>query len=562
MTKPFDRSPEWIWLRRAAAEFVAVACFILFAFAGFSQAKSAPAKQNNGARPNIVLIQADDAITGDIPFMPNVSRLLDRGGTEFSNFVVPYPLCGPARASLLTGQLAHNNRVLSNFRSNDGGHLRFRELPGRLNQRNSLGPWLKRAGYRTALVGKYLNEYGSLSRTEVPPGWDRWAALLDNSTYDYFNYMMNVDGKVRVYGDRKYAEAQVNFATMSTLDPPDSFGELLASTREAFQPYDYFGTQNERVYSMDVNGRIAANFVKNAAAKRKPFFLYYAPPGPHAEDTNHFQGLRPGAPRPDPRPPARYRKTFDRVKLPRPPSFNEEDVSDKADNLRNLPRLTDAQISEIEDNYRGRLGALRAVDDQVGKIVKRLKRAGEFRNTYFIFTSDNGYMQGEHRLRSSKFLPYENSVRVPTLMSGPGIKRGKARTGAAIDVDLTATVLDMAGARSGRTPDGISLLPAARGRKRLPKRNQPLEATRPLFRFHTPVTAFDLPFYGVRTNRYKYIHWSFNDESGAPQVELYDLKKDPDELKNLAGLPRMAKVKSRLEAVATRLKNCRGAGCR
>ncbi|HTU14975.1 MAG TPA: sulfatase [Solirubrobacterales bacterium] len=560
MITPFDRSPTWAWLRCAVAEVLAVAFFVMLASVGVSQAKKAPTK--NGARPNIVLIQADDAIRGDIRFMPNVSRLMDRGGTQFSNYVVPYPLCGPARASLLTGQLSHNNQVLSNFRSNDGGHLRFKDLPGRLNQKNSLGPWLQRAGYRTALVGKYLNEYGSLDRTEIPPGWDRWATLLDNSTYDYFNYAMNVDGKVQFHGDRKYAEAQLDFATLGTNDPPESFGELIAQAHEAFQPYDYFGTQDESQYSMDVNGRFAANFVKNAAPKRKPFFLYYAPPGPHAEDTNHLQGLRQGAPTPDPRPPIRYADTYDKTPLPRPASFNEADVSDKASNLKNLPLLTDAQISDITDNYRGRLGALRSVDDQVGKITKQLKKAGEFRNTYFIFTSDNGYMQGEHRLRSSKFLPYENSINVPALMSGPGIKAGKTRTGSALDVDITATVLDMAGARSGRTADGISLLPAAKGRKGLPKRDQPIEAMRPLFRFYTPVTAFDLPYYGVRTDRYKYIHWSFNDESGKPETELYDLKKDPDELNNIAADPARAGLVAQLEAKASRLRECRGSNCR
>ena len=195
-------------------------------------------------------------------------------------------------------------------------------------------------------------------------------------------------------------------------------------------------------------------------------------------------------------------------------------------------------------------------------IRDRLKQSGEFKNTYFLFTSDNGYMQGEHRLRSSKFLPYENSINVPAMMSGPGIRKNKSLNGAAIDVDLTATVLDMAGVKSGRKADGISLLPAAKGKKKLPKRAQPLEAMRPLFKFYTPVTAFDLPYYGVRTDRYKYIHWSFNDENGAAEVELYDLKNDPDELNNIAKDPANAAIVADLEAQASRLRTCAGAKCR
>ncbi|MGB0121614.1 MAG: sulfatase/phosphatase domain-containing protein, partial [Solirubrobacterales bacterium] len=266
-----------------------------------------------------------------------------------------------------------------------------------------------------------------------------------------------------------------------------------------------------------------------------------------------------GAPGPDPRPPIRYADTFDDTPLPRPASFNEADISDKASNLKNLPLLTDTQIDDITDNFRGRLGALRSVDDQVGKIVKKLKKAGEFKNTYFMFTSDNGYMQGEHRLRSSKFLPYENSVNVPAMMSGPGIKKGKVKTGAALDVDITATILDIANAKSGRVADGISLLPAAKGKKRLPKRVQPIEAMRSLFLFYTPVTAFDLPYYGVRTNKFKYIHWTFE---GGAEFELYNLNKDPDELDNLAGNPAYSKVMANLEAKASQLRTCRGKTCR
>ena len=242
--------------------------------------------------------------------------------------------------------------------------------------------------------------------------------------------------------------------------------------------------------------------------------------------------------------------------LPRTPSFNEADVSDKAANVKSLPLLTDDQVVEITDNYHGRLGALRAVDDQIGRIVEELRRAGELRNTFIIFNSDNGYLQGEHRLRSSKFLPFENSIRVPTLMRGPGVRRGQQLDGMAIDTDLAPTILDIADVQPGRVMDGISLLPAARGEAKLPRRDVPLEALRPVFRFPTPLTAFDLPYYGVRTTRYKYVHWSFGD------TELYDLQHDPDELVNLAGDPAFDALEADLETEASRLRHCRGAACR
>jgi arylsulfatase A-like enzyme len=239
-----------------------------------------------------------------------------------------------------------------------------------------------------------------------------------------------------------------------------------------------------------------------------------------------------------------------------PPSFNEDDVSDKVSNIRNQPKLTPEQIDEVEANYRGRLGAVKAIDDQVGKIVKELRRARELRTTYIIFNSDNGYLQGEHRLRSSKFLPFEGAIRVPTIIRGPDVRRGKNIRRHAIDVDLAATILDIADVRAGRVLDGISVLPAARGKRRLPQRDVPLEALRPLFRFFTPITAFDLPYSGVRTDRYKYVHWSFDE------VELYDLQNDPHELENIASDPARARLVARLEAKAARLQECKGASCR
>ncbi|MDQ2621559.1 MAG: sulfatase [Actinomycetota bacterium] len=547
----------WFHLRSRIAELVAVTVFALLAAAGLAQvAEGKSTRKASAKKPNIVMIQVDDAIRDDIQHMPHVSRILSEQGSRFTNYTVPYPLCGPARASLLTGQLAHNNRMESNFLLSDGGHFQFRSLPGELNQANSLGPWLQQAGYRTALVGKYLNEYGAADAKEVPPGWDRWVGLLDNSTYDYFNYAFNVDGRIRYRGDRSYADKHVELARRGLEEPAESFLQMMHDFREVYDPWDYFGTQVYRNYSMNVSGGYAARFVRRQAPRRKPFFLYYAPPGPHAEDTNHIQGLRQGAPGPDPRPPARYRDSYDSVDLPRPPSFNEEDVSDKAANIRNLPLLTDEEIGTITDNYRGRLGALRGVDNQVKKITRALKKKGVFKDTYIIFASDNGYLQGEHRLAGSKFLPYENSVRVPLMMRGPGIKEGKAKTGTAMDVDLTATILDIAGKKPGRVMDGISLLPSAKGKKTLPARDVPLEALRPLFEYFTPMTAFDVPYYGVRTSRYKYINWSFGGK------ELYDLKADPDELENLARHPSQAGLVSELEAKASKLRSCAGSNCR
>ncbi len=137
-----DRDPSAAAPRLRALAALAVVVSGLVLLPGLTDQAEAGKKK---ARPNIVLIQADDAIVSDLKYMPNVRRLMKRGGTNFSNYFVSYSLCCTARTTLLTGQFSHNHGVLSNFRSNDGGYYRFRDLPGRRNQKNSLGPWLRKA---------------------------------------------------------------------------------------------------------------------------------------------------------------------------------------------------------------------------------------------------------------------------------------------------------------------------------------------------------------------------------------------------------------------------------
>ena len=128
--------------------------------------------------------------------MPNVQKLLAGKGTTFADAVDSFPLCCPARATFITGQYAHNHGVKGNFAPYGWYGMRER--------RNTLPAWLQDAGYRTALIGKWLNGYGALdAHGEVPKGFDTWRGLLDVSAYDYSNFVMNVDGKLRSLGRRR-----------------------------------------------------------------------------------------------------------------------------------------------------------------------------------------------------------------------------------------------------------------------------------------------------------------------------------------------------------------------
>ena len=286
---------------------------------------------------------------------------------------------------------------------------------------NILPAWLQRSGYRTALIGKWLNGYGARdAHGEVPKGFDIWRGLLDVSAYDYFNFVMNLNGKLKAWGDGDFARKLVRFAKIEVIPDPGGVQGVLKKLREVFgpPPYKYWGAQKTADYSPDVTGRITEDLVRRERRSKKPFFIWWAPAAPHREDVATTLMRRPGA---DPRPAPRYAARSKRFRLPRPRSFNEADLSDKPSTLRKAaPPLTRGQIDQLQLDYEGRIGSLLAVDDHVKRLVKILKATGQLKNTTIVFTSDNGWMQGEHR---------DPRRQVPPLRGiGPGaVHRPRAR---------------------------------------------------------------------------------------------------------------------------------------
>ena len=348
------------------------------------------------AQPNIVVIMTDDQTVESLRVMPKTRALIGDKGTTFSNSFVSFPLCCPSRATLLTGQYPHNHGVLDNAPPN-GGY-------SKLNHANTLPVWLQQAGYYTSHIGKYLNGYGLENPNEVPPGWIHWQGLVDPTTYLMYNYTINDNDTLVTYG-----EAEEDYQT-----------DVLADRAEA--------TIDE-------------------GALNQPFFLSIAPLAPHGE------GRRPSGPRAAPR----HVGAFSREPLPQPPSFNESDVSDKPAAIRNLSLLTASDVARIPQRYRDRLASLLAVDDLVERVVNRLEGTGILGDTVLIFTSDNGFFHGEHRIPAYKRRVYEEAVRVPLLIRGSGFPPGKTANQYAANIDLAPTIVDLAGASAGRVMDGRSL---------------------------------------------------------------------------------------------------------
>jgi N-acetylglucosamine-6-sulfatase len=488
-------------------------------------AAAAPAPAAAGPqRPNIVVVTTDDQTLASMSAttMPSVAGLSQIGATEFTDAVVTTPVCCPSRASLLTGQYAHNHGVLANTPG-------YGDLRGKAN---TLPVWLRRAGYATAHVGKYLNRYVSSvdERGEVAPGWDEWHTVLDPARkyVRYYGYRLAVNGEVERIGKR---------------------------------PRDYITR---------VINRRAARMVRKRVPRRKPLYLQVDHRAPHTEAGVDSGGTCGGLVPPDPR----DALAFSGTPLPRPPSFDEEDVSDKPTFVRSLPRMSATTTSTVELRYRCALASLLSVDRGVARIVDELRDAGELANTAIVFTSDNGFFFGEHRIPEQKTRPYEEALRVPLLIRVPE----RALGGAAVDevaepvanIDLAPTILDLAGATPCRRQsrcrvmDGRSLTGLIRGDGAWPaERGILLEFDAGERARRAKVCRYQ----GVRAGGHTYVsHSAVADPvtglcGPTAEVEHYDLGADPFQLENLhpaepgsAQAAAEAELEQRLES----LRGCAG----
>jgi N-acetylglucosamine-6-sulfatase len=449
------------------------------------------------AAPNVVLIETDDQTGADMAAMPQTRALIGSRGVTFANSFVSLPSCCPSRATLLTGRYAHNHGVLGVLPP-FGGYYR-------LDGSETLPVWLQRAGYATGVVGKYLNGYGSRDPLEVPPGWTEFQGLLGRDTYRFYGYTFSANGRLTAFGSTP-ADFQTDVITQKSVD-----------------------------------------FVRRRAPARAPFFLWTTYVAPHT-GRPHAPGDTAEGPTAVPAP--RHRVAFAGVSPPQPPSFDEADVSDKPYVIRRRPRLGARGTARLAEAWRRRRASLLSVDEGVASIVGALRDAGELDSTLLVFTSDNGFMAGEHRVPGGKLLLYEPSIRVPLLMRGPGIPAGVTRRQLVWNGDLAPTILAAAGARASFPLDGRSLLPFGR--------DGALRDDRALLLEGPPKPRSNgLPRYtGVRTRRAKYVQ-----HLGGAR-ELYDLAADPYELDNLAGTAAARPLEARLREELERLRGCAGASCR
>jgi N-acetylglucosamine-6-sulfatase len=483
----------------AAVSVVVVLCAGMTA-QGTSRASSAAAPANQTvaaaapARPNIVLITTDDMRRTDLQWMPETTSLLAGRGVKLTGFISNHPLCCPARAEILTGQHSHNNGVRSNVGPTGG--YRALAQPG-----NHVATWLKRnAGYQTAFIGKHLNGWEAVGTRQ--PGWTVFDPILKGS-YTPFDLTMYNNGTPRLYPD---------------------------------------------IHTSDLVGQLSVRYIRRFAATEAPFFVWTSQVAPHGM---HVDGVwRPPVPAP------RHRDVYPNALPPSlsNPAFNEPDLRDKSAWVQAQPQVPRTGMIAW---HRARIRSLRSVDDQVKATVDALRATGELSNTYIFFTSDNGYLLGEHRL-TTKNHPYEQSLRIPLVARGATLPAGAVRDATYSLVDLAPTFVSLAGNPAvDRTLDGRSMLATLRS-------GQPgyghylIQATRGPTDASTGPASNGSEWWwrGVRSAQYAY--WRFDDGF----EELYDLSRDPVQLQNVAGAATYAGIKADLAARLSVLETCVGVSCR
>jgi arylsulfatase A-like enzyme len=470
-----------------------------------------PASAQSLPPPNVIEIVTDDQTVRDLEVMGATKRLIADEGVTFGNSFVNFSMCCPSRATLLSGQYAQNHGVMGIYPPT-GGY-------GKFDSDNSLALWLQRGGYHTAHIGKMLNGYGSDSPANVPAGWSEWYASVDPSTYRMYGYTLNENGVFRTYGDPQQ--------------------------------------ENPAVYQTDVYTAKAADYINRNSGR--PFYLSLNYLAPHHEEAPVRDRTSVIV-----RPAKRHINAFASKPAPRGPSFDEPDLSDKPPHVarRSTSPFTFEQQQEIARNYQRRQESLLAVDEGVERIVNTLRANGQLFNTYIIFTSDNGYLQGQHRIPSGKIAPYEPSIRVPLLVRGPGVPRGRTSKEMVVNADLAPTIVDVTGVRPLLVQDGRSLRRFWNRPRRKTTRPIMLQSggvNRGFEEMDAGPVAVLRPlqtFKGIRTDRYLYVAYRNRTK------EMYDLARDPHQLRSVIDDPRYRAARGELRKQLNELKDCRGRSCR
>ncbi len=482
-----------------------IASSLVLAGSAMPAGAASPSRRAVAVRhPNVVFILTDDLSWNLVNERFTPHILqLERRGETFKNSFVSDSLCCPSRSSIFTGLFPHDTKVVRNLPP-DGGFQKF-QSEGLDTKTFAVGA--RKAGYSTSMLGKYLNGYGdplNATTAPVPPGWSDWH--VSNSTgYAEFNFVLNDNG--------------------------------------AFNTYS--GPEN---YGVDVLNSKAQSFIRANAGK--PFLLEAATFAPHAPYT----------------PALRNADDFPGLREPRDPSFDTNNANPPSWLGQRSP-LGPRQIARIDASYRKRAQAVEAVDKLLADTEATLAAKHLTDKTYIVFSSDNGYHLGQHRLSRGKQTAFDTDIRVPLIVAGPGVPHHRVVPQVTQNVDLAPTFMELAGARSRTPVEGHSLVPLLH-----PATSAPPWRSVALVEHQRSNDAADPDFEGGGSNPTTYeairvaarrlpgfrgpvdaVYVEYQDAQ--KETEYYDLKQDPYERRNTVTELTTAQ-RNVLHKVLARLQGC------
>ncbi|KAK2759320.1 hypothetical protein FQN54_002798 [Arachnomyces sp. PD_36] len=469
------------------------------------------------SKPNILFLFTDDQDyeLGSLDFLPITKERIFDQGFAFDNHYVTVSLCCPSRVAMLRGQQAHNTNN-TDVASPGGGYDKFRSSG---ENDNYLPHWLKDAGYRTEYIGKLMNGYSTDNYWFPPKGWDHYDGLLDPFTYVYNKPVFSTNGG---------------------------------------RPKHYSGHQTDviRAKAVDRLETLLAN-------PDEPWFLQVAPVAPHLQFNESIKI--------PPVPATRHEDLFPGLKAPRTPNYNPQDQK-KPSWVGDLPLMDDEAIAYTDEVYRRRAQVLTGVDEMIEDLLDVLDEAGELENTVIIFSSDNGFHLGNHRIPAGKTLPYREDTHVPFFIKGPGIPKGRSTQIPSDHVDIAPTLLTLAGLDENEWPpflDGRTLTDYWKpdGTEGDPALDPFPETLNVEFWGANLIEASPLNVTVDDRNTYKtvriigkdyaflYTHWCTHE------TELYDTIADPYELEPL-DLLQNATLSDRMNGLLLASKTCEQESCR
>jgi arylsulfatase A-like enzyme len=462
-------------------------------------ANSFPTADAAASKPNIVFVLTDDMSSNLLPYVPEVQKMQAQGMT-FNNHEVSNSLCCPSRSSIFTGQFPHNTGVLTN-EAPDGG---FGKFHANGDEKHTFATALHAKGYRTAMMGKYLNGYKPTDRIDgkkpyVPPGWSQWNVV--GPGYEGYHYKISDNHRIESHGGKDK---------------------------------DYLNT---------VLTKKGKAFIKKSANAGKPFLLELAPFTPHSPST----------------PAPQDENALPGLKAPRSPAFNKMPANAPSW-LAKRDRLGQSQLDKIDRKFRKRAQSMLAINRMLAAMRTQLTKSGVANRTYVVFTSDNGFHLGEYQLQAGKQTAFDTDIKVPLVVTGPGVAAGSRTDAATSNIDFAPTFERMAGATVPSRVDGHSMLPLLADGKASGWRQANMIEHRHVDPSPTdpdsqqPVEGNPPSYHAMRTRQFLYVEYA----GGAK--EYYDLSTDPNELDNIVGRLATTRLKQ-LHKQLTRLENCHGDGC-